>query len=365
MSKKIKKFNKKTLAVILVLLTLVGSIIPIVNAVSGSGQWVGAQYSSGFTTTSNSGSGGILIRRLENRSTGERHTVFCAEHGVAFPTGVWENGSYYTPTDSTVKLACKVAYFGWYSKHGNYIVDGGILDDSWAYDTRLDYVFTQQMVWETLGQDYGTFLNSTVQARYIAFKDDVNAKINNMQLKPSFNGGSYELNVGDTITLTDTNNVLKDYQSIDRTESGIRFQHTQGQNTLTITITNSCTIENYYLTNSIAESLGLVKADSIDHDTTIYFDFGSLQNQIYSMHYNDPIPLALNLKINAKGHLEVIKNSEDGMIAGVQFRLYGTAINGTYINEYATTDSTGKARFQDILISGANGYTVEEVRNTK
>ena len=181
---KTKKINK-ILAVILLVLTLF-SVVQPVFAVSGTGTWAGGQFASGMKTTDNQNTQyGVLIRRLINTATNERMTVFCAEHGVDFTTGTAYNGEYYTPTDATIKRACKVAYFGWYSKHGDYTVDGGILasDMIWVKEA---YVFTQQYIWETLGQSNATFIDSAVQGRYVAFKNEVNSKIDNMQRKPSF-----------------------------------------------------------------------------------------------------------------------------------------------------------------------------------
>ena len=65
------------------------------------------------------------MRRITDKTTGQTRTVFCSEHGKDIATGVIHHGSYYTPTNATVKKACKVAYFGWYSKYGDYIIDGG------------------------------------------------------------------------------------------------------------------------------------------------------------------------------------------------------------------------------------------------
>ena len=176
--KNIKNFilNKKIVAVLLLLITVLTNISPVF-AVSGSGNFVGGQFASRIFTTDNAGSEtGILIRKLINRTNGEQYTVFCAEHGVDFTTGSIYNGNYYTPTDATIKRACKIAYFGWYKDNGGYVVDGGILDDSWAYEVRLSYVFTQQYIWETLGQSNATFINSNIQNRYMNFKNDINNK---------------------------------------------------------------------------------------------------------------------------------------------------------------------------------------------
>ena len=62
-----------------------------------------------------------------------------------------------------------------------------------------------------------------------------------------------------------------------------------------------------------------------------------------------------------RGDLEVIKNSEDKMVEGVKFHLYGTSLSGLPVDEYAVTDANGVARFEDVLISGSAPYTVEEV----
>ena len=60
-----------------------------------------------------------------------------------------------------------------------------------------------------------------------------------------------------------------------------------------------------------------------------------------------------------RGTLIVTKTSEDGLNEGVKFHLYGTSLSGFAVDEYAVTDSTGKAVFSDVLIG--TGYTLEEV----
>ena len=60
-----------------------------------------------------------------------------------------------------------------------------------------------------------------------------------------------------------------------------------------------------------------------------------------------------------RGDLEIKKTSEDGLVEGVKFHLYGTAVNGDTVDLYATTDANGIATFKNVLIG--SGYTVEEV----
>ena len=62
-----------------------------------------------------------------------------------------------------------------------------------------------------------------------------------------------------------------------------------------------------------------------------------------------------------RGSLEIIKSSEDNLVEGVKFHLYGTSLSGLPVDEYAVTDANGVARFENVLISGAAPYTVEEI----
>ncbi len=316
--------NKKIVAILLLLITILTNISPVF-AVSGSGSFVGGQYASGMLTTDHAaGSTGVLIRRLINNTTGERYTVFCAEHGVDFKTGSSYNGNYYTPTDATIKRACKIAYFGWYKDNGDYVVDGGILanDMKWV---KQAYVFTQQYIWETLGQSNATFRDSTVQADYVAFKNDINNKINNMQTRPSFDATTIEIEAGETKVLNDTNGVLADYSSIDNTKDNVRFQHNKGENTLTITVSEDCTVESLNISDSTFQSWGLVKEESRDQDTTVYFSFTTgVQDQLMALHYNDPVPMAMSLKINLFGKIELTKlSTNNDLIDGAVFNITG------------------------------------------
>ena len=59
-----------------------------------------------------------------------------------------------------------------------------------------------------------------------------------------------------------------------------------------------------------------------------------------------------------RGALEVTKTAEDGFVQGVTFRLFGTADCGQPVDEYAKTDETGLAVFEDIPV-GSN-YTLTE-----
>lgn len=62
-----------------------------------------------------------------------------------------------------------------------------------------------------------------------------------------------------------------------------------------------------------------------------------------------------------RGSLKVTKTSEDGLTEGMKFHLYGTSLAGIPVDEYAVTDSSGIATFDNVLISGSTPYILEEV----
>ena len=346
---------KKIIAVIFIVMTVFSTAQPIFAvSSSGTGKWVSGQWDSNVYTTDNKGSAGILLRRLVNYTTGERITVFCVEHGVDSPTGTIETAEHSIPTDPKMREACKVAYFGWYSKYGNYVIDGGIMASDME-SRKLDYVFTQQMIWEKLGQSNATFINGDIQKQYISFKAEVNEKITNMKKQPSFVNDTIIVDLGETKTITDSNNVLKDYVSFDKSVDGIRIQHTQGQNTLTITVDASCTKETYVISESTMKNWGIIKEATSDKDTTVFFTFEEgVQNQLYALNYNDPVTMLLDLKINSFGKLELSKlNKEGDLISGAVFNITGP---DGYNKEVTVTD--GKITL-DKLKKGT--YTIKEI----
>ena len=60
-----------------------------------------------------------------------------------------------------------------------------------------------------------------------------------------------------------------------------------------------------------------------------------------------------------RGDLIVTKTSEDGLHEGVRFRLSGLSSSGTPVEEYAVTDSTGRAVFSGV--PAGQDYTLEEL----
>ena len=359
---KTKKLNK-IIAIIMLFFTLF-SVVQPVFAASGSGKWSGGQYASGMKTTDNAnGTTGVLIRRLNNLNTGERRTVFCAEHGIDFKTGASYNGVYYTPTNSNIRKACKVAYLGWYKNNGGYTVDGGILasDMKWV---KWDYVFTQQYIWEILGQSNATFIKADEQQGYIDFKNRINNEIADIEKRPSFNGSTITIQAGETKTITDSNGVLAEYGTIDKTKDGIRFAHQNGSNSMTISVDENTNLENYRVSDSTFREWGMLKNGTEDNDTMVFFEFASgVQNQLYCMSYNDPVTLNLSLNIELFGKLELSKlNTNGDLVNGAVFKVRGADDYNkdvTVTNGKITIDKLKKGTYTINEISVPYGYLID------
>lgn len=349
---------KKIVSVIMLFSILLSSIQPVF-ASSGSGTWSGGQYASGMKTTDNqNGTTGVLIRRLNNLNTGERITVFCAEHGIDFTTGASYNGVYYTPTNSTLKRACKIAYLGWYKDYGDYTIDGGILSSDMIW-VKWAYVFTQQYIWETLGQSSASFINADEQAGYESFKATIDSQIARIESRPSFNGTTITITAGETKTITDTNGVLADYNSIDVTQDGIRYIHNNGSNEMIIEASEEVRKEQIRVSDATFYDWGMIKDGTEDHDSTVYFEFPSgIQDQLYAMNYNDPITMNLSLQVNLYGKLEIAKKDNKGnYVPSTTFKLSSNADMSDIIGTY-TTGNNGKVLVENLK---RGTYYIQEV----
>ena len=357
MLKKLK--SKRIIAFFLLMITLLSTTQPIFAA-SGTGKWVGGQFASYIKTTDNANTQyGVLLRRLINYSTNEQRTVFCAEHGVDFDTGTVYNGKYYTPVDSKLRKACKVAYLGWYKQQGNYVVDGGT-----SSALKKQYVLTQQLIWETLGQSNATFIDSGIQAEYVSFKNNIENQIAQMDRRPSFDGTTITIQAGENKTLNDSNGVLSAYPSLDRTTNGIRVQHSSGSNSMTISVDENTNLENYVITDAEFKSWGMIKDGTQDHDSMVFFEFASgVQNQLYSMAYNDPITLAVGLNIETFGKLELSKlNTNGDLVNGAVFKVRGPNDYNkdvTVTNGKITIEKLKKGTYTINEISVPYGYLID------
>lgn len=279
-----------------------------------------------------------MARRFTNQDNGSVITVFCAEHTEDFIPNSVNSGNAIEPTNEKMKKACKVAYLGWYKKYNDLIFTMEEFESSKNYVLRKDYAFTQQLIWEVLEQSNARFIDDNIQNEYENFKVEIKKKSEEIEQKPSFNNQIIRLEAGEEKIIKDENNILKEYCKIDKEIEGIRINHALGENTLKIKVPEDCNVKQIYLTEEIMKKAGLIKEETKQNNTTIYFEFSrGVQNQIYSLNYNSPVSFSLNLQIIPNGNLEIKKlNKEGKLIDGSVFEITGpenfkkevTVVNG-------------------------------------
>lgn len=222
---------------------------------------------------------------------------------------------------------------------------------------------TQAMIWETImgpeswvkfSTDYwnkGTIINIDEE------RATIESLIASHTIKPSFNGQSYELKMGEYITLNDTNGVLDQY---DITVSNAIF--TQNGNELTITPTSDGTI-----------TIRMVKKMNYDSNYKIFFGDG-IQN-ILAVGNSDPVLASTTITVKSLSKIELHKLDKENNTSAPQGQatlegaVYGVyTLDGTLVTTL-TTDANGYAISDEILTVGdyyvkeithSNGYLIDE-----
>ncbi len=88
--------------------------------------------------------------------------------------------------------------------------------------------------------------------------------------------------------------MLGQYVSFDKTVDGIRITHNKGENTLNVTANEDCTKEAIRISENTMFDWGVIKEETHNQHSTVYFTFrDGVQNQLYSLNYNDPVTMCL------------------------------------------------------------------------
>lgn len=159
---------------------------------------------------------------------------------------------------------------------------------------------------------------------------------------------TYEMKYSDgkyTLTLTDSNNILSDFSF--KTTSGISVS--KSGNKLTLTSSNPV---NDPVTFNSAKSM-----PSVGNTTLIPYGDATLQDVITGVE-NDADPIRAYFKVKtSSGNLKLVKTSEDGNVANIEFTVKGDGYSKT-----VKTNSKGEFELTD-LVPGS--YTVTEVTDSK
>ena len=265
---------------------------------------------------------------------GTTYPLFCIEYGTTSPSSSYLKGKKAMASDKAIKAA-KWIFAGYYLEHGNSI--------DWQ-----DMAYCQKKVWSIFGSDTSWDFSD---GGYKAWCDKAQDRMDNLNKKPSFNNTNVGTIVaGNSLTVTDTNKVLSDYPAFTKNGSGWSITHSKNSNSLTIKVDKSCTASSFKLANGEYYKDGT----GDDDELLLYYPYGSesYQKLIYSAYY-DPVSMAFSGSITPLGDMKLVKTSEDGVVAGINFTVTGA--NG--FSKTVTTNANGEIDISD-LVPGT--YTITE-----
>ena len=332
MKDKFKSFGKRIVAILLSVLT-VTMMFPLsafaatenLGAVSGMKKLdisVSKHYGHELHTT---------------KKGGTTYPLFCIEYDATSPSSSYLKGKKAMASDKAIKAA-KWIFAGYYLEHGNSI--------DWQ-----DMAYCQKKVWSIFGSDTSWDFSD---GGYKAWCDKAQDRMDNLNKKPSFNNTNVGTIVaGNSLTVTDINKVLSDYPALTKNGSGWSITHSKNSNSLTIKVDKSCTASSFKLANGEYYKDGT----GDDDELLLYYPYGSeaYQKLIYSAYY-DPVSMAFSGSITPLGDMKLVKTSEDGVVAGINFTVTGA--NG--FSKTVTTNANGEIDISD-LVPGTYTITEEKI----
>ena len=260
--------------------------------------------------------------------------VFCIQEGVHTESGI----IYDTKADLSTLLPQAVSarlglvgYFGYYSQRN-----------------MQNYALTQMMIWDALG---GSFINYGAFGRttYESFRNDVNRKISEHDLNPSWDGSKITVKVGEEVRVRDTTNRFSSWNgTVLSNSAGVNVR--KDGNDLVITATAS---------SNDSGSIRLTKYDPNGSGIGSTFAYtNGVSQDLARLHLEDPGIATLNIEVLKEGHARVRKVDETTgeALAGAVFR-FTTSDNQS--REF-TTNAQGIAEWRDLMHD--TEVTMEEIK---
>ena len=265
--------------------------------------------------------------------------AYCIEPGV--PEGVEYPETDWDATNLPSSIKERVLLLGYYG----YTYEG--------HQTTEYRAATQGLIWSTIIGG-GNRVDFTTERWGAGSKLDISSEeaeierlISHHYDKPSFNGGTFTAQVGETIELTDTNNILSKFDiSVDGADFSVNG------NKLTITPTKNGDI-----------TLKMVKKMDYSSNYKIFSGDG-IQDMLVAGAVD---PVVASAKINAYyGSVELTKSDSETKQAQGQATLEG-AVYGVYTQDGTlvtkiTTDKNGYGKSDAVL--GFNSYYIQEISSS-
>lgn len=216
------------------------------------------------------------------------------------------------------------------------------------------YAITQGLLWREIHDEDDLYFVSNPTAPDIKTTmkcwNEILADVDRYYMAPSFAKTTQTVDSDGTLTLTDTNSVLKDMVVTNDGGLGVTISGNQ----LIIKGNSDTDSANIVLKKNIPAS---------EMGTTIIYTSDDCQS-LGSFKISDPFQASLTVNVNQYGNLELIKYNEDrsATVAGTTYRI--TGLDG--YDETLTTDDNGKifierlvpGVYQAVETQSANGYLI-------
>lgn len=248
--------------------------------------------------------------------TMDNEVVFCVDPMTEVNAGNGYSEEYFS--HGLAKDMSVIVYEGYYKHRNNSDAD------YWRFAANM-------MIWEKMGWT----TKEVTGFHYEGYKSQIETAIVQHNERPSFHNTNITINSGESVTLTDTNNVLQEFTF--QSSGGLLVS--KNGNQLTINATNESNDKEKVLFHKIPDACV---------GTSIIYRKQNSQD-IVKFYVEDPIPAVVNVTVNKRGHIEIAKRDEDGnYVPNTTFRLaYNNDMEnpiGTY-----TTGANGKVIVENLL----------------
>ena len=243
--------------------------------------------------------------------------------------------------EATFRRLELIAYYGYYGSSGK-------------RDWRA--VMTQALIWNELGYQPTKFTGDLTMTDFENFKAEVMEKVNNHQAFTSWNGSTQQIQKGQTIELTDENNVIQKL-SIPSTQDGYTFS--LNGNVLSITATQDAPKESKTFTFTSADT-------SYEGASLVWYKWGSQTVGEFKIKDGNSGSVSLSTQPvedanEAEGAFYLRKtNTDKEGLAGVEFEVFQIQKDGSEksIGKFKT-DKDGLLTVEGLE---AGKYYVREVK---
>lgn len=292
------------------------------------------------------------------RQSSDNHFIYCLQPYADIKENTQykiEMKDYISVLNLTMEQWHRISLLAYYGYDYN--------ENGYNHSANKWYVITQLLIWRTVEPDDVMYFTDTLNGNKVKdkFADEIaelETLVANHDLTPNFNTKDINVNLGETIKLTDKNEVLKNFE-IDDIKNAIASIN---ENNLTITPTAVGNVEISFVK----------KATNYEMPPIVYFSDHS-QNALKPGYY-DPVYSQFSIKIIA-GSIEIHKLDKDtnssnaqgnAVLEGAVYEIFDTDYNlittlVTDKNGYAKTDKILSLNKEYILKEkkASNGYLLD------